>query len=473
MTITARDLTRRQFLKHTGAAAGVVVAGQSVLGCGFHRKPTCPAAPVTPFLRRDVGGLTATDPLILAYRRAIKAMQALPASDPRSWSSQAAIATTLTTPLTANLFWPWHRMRLYWFERIVRKMSGDTCWTLPFWDWSAETQRQLPPMFRDATSELYTAHRNPAMNDGTGSLPAGDVRYEAAFALTSFDTASSIIQVTPHGAIQADVGGGMTAVATAAQDPLFYLHHCNMDRLWNLWLAQQVGRSDPLHDATWKSTAFTFFDENGKPVTMTSCDVVRAAQQLHYGYEGEPTQIEASCEPPSAVGPAYARELVTHLVVPPIVLGAKRFTFNLDVRRLRRRLTPLLESPTDTLLLELADVEADRPPGVAWAVFIGLPDGAALNTATSPYFVGNVALFATGIRLGGTDVRSDSQPFEPARILLPIDTALRRALIERRDRIPVLFASHGIDVDGKPTRPEPAATVRIGAVNVLVERQAT
>ena len=466
--MNARRITRRQFLEHAGAAAGL-----ALVGCGAPRKHICPTTPPVPFVRRDIGGLAATDPVILSYRKAVAAMRALPAHDPRSWSYQAAIHGTLTTPaMTAwnscthgsNLFWSWHRMYLYWFERIVRKMSGDTCWTLPFWNWSAETQRQLPSMFRDTTSELYTVNRNPAMNDGTGSLPVGDVGYDAAFALSSFDTTSSVLQGTPHGAVHVDVGGWMGAVPTAAQDPLFYLHHCNVDRLWNLWLAQQGGRADPLDDAAWKTTAFTFFDENAKPVTMTSCDVLRAAKQLHYTYEGEPTQIEQLCEPSFAVPYAYVRELVVHLPIPPIVLDAKRFTFNLDVSRLRRRLTPLAESATDTLLLELADVEAERPPGVVWGVYIGLPDGGAFS-GTGPYFVGNLALFGAGIR-------SEGHHFEPARILLPINKAVRRSLLERRSRIPVLFVAHGIDVAGKPTRPEPASTVRVGAVNLIVERQA-
>ena len=33
------------------------------------------------------------------------------------------------------------------------------------------------------------------------------------------------------------VGGWMSAFATAAQDPIFWLHHANIDRLWEAWLA--------------------------------------------------------------------------------------------------------------------------------------------------------------------------------------------------------------------------------------------
>src|SRR6185369_7997531 len=348
-------MTRRQFLRTAGTAAGVAVLGPTLLGCHCHHRLHCPMVPPTPFVRRDIGGLTADDRILVSYRKAIKAMQALPVSDPRSWAYQAAIHGTTATPvLTAwntcqhgtDVFWSWHRMYLYWFERIVRKMSGDSCWTLPYWNWTAATERQLPAVFRDTASELYTAQRRPEINSGAGSLPAFHVDYTTAFTFTDFVDASASLEGTPHGAVHVDVGGWMGWVPTAAQDPIFYLHHCNIDRLWNLWLAQGGGRTDPLTDATWKSTTFTFFDENGAQVTMTSCDVLRAAQQLHYTYEGEPPQIEETCAP---VGPKLVRakrETLVRLPNPPIVLGGSPVTVDLDVGKRRARLAAAAKSDT-------------------------------------------------------------------------------------------------------------------------------
>src|SRR5438034_6906362 len=179
----------------------------------------------TEFVRRNVGAMSASHAVILGYRKAIKAMQALPPNDPRSWTYQAAIHGTFSTPpMTAwntcqhgnYFFWSWHRMYLYWFERIVKKMSGDGKWALPYWDWSAPSQRQLPAMFRDPGTELYTVNRNPAMNDGTGSLPASHVNYSSAFALVNFISASGSIEVTPHNVVHGDIGGLMGSVPTAA-----------------------------------------------------------------------------------------------------------------------------------------------------------------------------------------------------------------------------------------------------------------
>src|SRR5882762_8284165 len=140
----SKRLTRRHFMVTAGAAAS------TVLGSSLFNLDTVWAAPL---MRRNLGGMAASDPILVSYRKAIKAMKALPTANPLSWEYQAAIHGTLTTPeLTAwntcehstLYFWSWHRMYLYWFERIIRKMSGDSSWALPYWNWTAVTQRKLP-----------------------------------------------------------------------------------------------------------------------------------------------------------------------------------------------------------------------------------------------------------------------------------------------------------------------------------------
>ena len=36
-----------------------------------------------------------------------------------------------------NDFLPWHRMYLYYFEEIIRQVSGHKAFTLPYWNYSA------------------------------------------------------------------------------------------------------------------------------------------------------------------------------------------------------------------------------------------------------------------------------------------------------------------------------------------------
>jgi hypothetical protein len=159
-------------------------------------------------------------------------------------------------------------------------MACDDCFALPYWDYNSPSERQLPPMFRDPASELFATQRDPNMNSGTGSLPVWAVDYSAGFAQLNFKSGSSSLEGVPHGVVHVLIGGWMGSVPTAAQDPIFFLHHCNLDRLWNLWLAQGGGRIDPVFDNTWKNKKFTFFDEEGAQLEMTGCEVLRAAQRF-------------------------------------------------------------------------------------------------------------------------------------------------------------------------------------------------
>ena len=56
----------------------------------------------------------------------------------------------------------------------------------------------------------------------------------------------------PHGFAHTSFGGSIQNPATAPKDPLFFLLHCNVDRLWARW-QRQVGRFDPALAAAYDS----------------------------------------------------------------------------------------------------------------------------------------------------------------------------------------------------------------------------
>jgi hypothetical protein len=458
--------TRRRFIKTLGAAASAAVIVPSL----FDLDRIASAAPV---LRRDVAGLTASSPVIVSYRKAIKAMQALPGTNPVSWTYQAAIHGTFasgshiawnTCEHHTLFFWSWHRMYLHFFERIIRKQSGNSTWALPFWNYSASAaQRKIPPMFRDTSSVLF-APRKPAMNNGTGSLLSSAVSTTSGMAEVDFADASDGLESTPHDSVHVGVGGLMGQVPSAAQDPLFYLHHSNIDRLWNIWLAQGGGRKDPLGDANWRNTPYTFFDENGTQVTMTGCQVLRAAQQLNYRYEGEPAQVNQFC-PIRFVPLQLQREELFRVPIPPITLRDERLSFDMDVRPFRQQLRAALARRGDQVVLEVEGVEADQPPGVIYEIYVGLPPGATPDPK-GPYFVGVMALFSTGVRSA-----THHGEFKPARFSFRLNRALQAALKPGVDRMPVTIVPRDIEVNGRPTAGQAQSEVRVGGAVMTVKRR--
>jgi tyrosinase len=148
-----------------------------------------------------------------------------------------------------RIFLPWHRAYLYRLEQALQdRVSGVT---LPWWDWT--TTRAIPPAFAEAetggSANTLSSSRTlvvPAdVRDGapliaqtsreTGDpdgLPGpGDLR--GVLGQPSFAVFSDACEEL-HDGVHGWVGGTMSAVGYAAFDPVFWAHHCMIDRIW--WL---------------------------------------------------------------------------------------------------------------------------------------------------------------------------------------------------------------------------------------------
>jgi len=145
-------------------------------------------------------------------------MQALPDTNGVSWMAQANIHGTFTPPpgmITAAcqhntmFFLSWHRMYVYFFERIVRKMSGDPNFALPYWGYSPTGSHDLPQIFRTPTTgnPLYTPNRSASINAGTPIIPALVDAGTALSQVPFFDFTNSLNGL-PHGQVHMAVGEG-------------------------------------------------------------------------------------------------------------------------------------------------------------------------------------------------------------------------------------------------------------------------
>ena len=55
------------------------------------------------------------------------------------------------------------------------------------------------------------------------------------------------LDVQPHGSMHVEVSGAMARFETAALDPVFWMHHCNVDRLWETY-ARDLGHGYPFEN---------------------------------------------------------------------------------------------------------------------------------------------------------------------------------------------------------------------------------
>jgi len=156
------------------------------------------------------------------------------------------------------LFLLWHRAYLYAFElslRLEMKAQGLPEWMefrLPYWDWSnsSRTTRRMEAeaICKAFFSESVAGNDNPLFHKDRafeepcdagrlGELAAlGSTRNAISFNIDeSFDVFEQSLFSGWHSAVHTGIGKDMADPLSAANDPLFWLHHANIDRMWMEW----------------------------------------------------------------------------------------------------------------------------------------------------------------------------------------------------------------------------------------------
>jgi len=396
----------------------------------------------TPYTRRDVWALEHTqtwDPYSLAYAQAVREMQGRQPSDPTSWSYQAAMHGTYSQPSEPDwnncqhaswFFLPWHRMFIYWFERIVRSIvvaqGGPKDWALFYWNYSSPYPwNTLPPAFRAPTlpdgsaNPLYLPDRRAAGIENGNRLPSSATSFAYAFTFINFvpppapgqfENATGALENQPHNIIHDLVGGPasgecdqgwMSDPNCAAQDPIFWLHHSNIDRLWVNWLIRGGGRANP-NDQRWLTQQYSFFDEKGGSVTMKVSDVL-STSKLGYRYQDAPPRVartRAAIVAP--VKPQDPVEQPPHTEVAAsdsVQLGSAPTTVSVPLPpeakdAVAGAIVPPGEKPASSVYLNVEGIKIDDHPGVVYEVYVDLPDAhEGTEPLVSPHFAGHITFF--------------------------------------------------------------------------------
>ena len=217
--------------------------------------------------RRLRTGSAEVDADINTYRNAVQAMKALPASNPISWEAQAAIhgnAVSFTfCEHGTDHFFDWHRAYLFFFEKICQKVSGNTKFGLPYWNWNQNPE--IHPAFLVNGDPLFMSRSN---TDMTSVWAISDAALDPIMADTNFFTFMSQIEGTPHNTIHCAVGQTMCSTASA-RDPLFWMHHCMIDYCWAKWNIEMENNNT--NDGTWINHVNSHFvDADGNPAEQTA-----------------------------------------------------------------------------------------------------------------------------------------------------------------------------------------------------------
>lgn len=269
--------------------------------------PQNPAVPLR--YRPSVSELT--DQQVNELRASFAAMQAI--SDDRGYQHWAGIHG-LPLPAYCDMyghgkptFLQWHRAYLFRFELALRATGHDVM--IPWWDWTAVSA--VPGPYSDAETAqgqpnpLYSVRiTDQALAQGGASADPGDQRLsrqpntarDPGQPGTELPTSADIAQVMAyndfssfssnledwHGQVHMWVGGHMSDIAFAAYDPLFWAHHCMIDRLWRIWQLSHPQSSLPA----------TLTGQIMAPFEMTAAQTLDVTT-MGYDYASSSTTVSA------------------------------------------------------------------------------------------------------------------------------------------------------------------------------------
>jgi tyrosinase len=388
--------------------------------------------------------------------------------DPRSLGYQSQVHGTFTArpnwPPQALwqecahnhwFFLPWHRAYLVEFEEVVRghvvELGGPADWGLPYWnytDFAAEQDRlalplplqgdTLPddvtvpgvepradgsfpnPLFNptrqgpdpngnpgwaSATRALQRPHY--ANQQDTGRVSFGGGVIENPNNPGQFHGAANEIgqlDLQPHGSTHVEVGGTMGRFETAALDPAFWIHHCNVDRLWETY-ARDLGHGYPFENGvgagtsaeqSWRNQQFRFRKPDGTTKVWRAPDVLDL-DVLGYAYD---TTKPPPLPPPPVSGPPGSEDSPFGLDVgaPEPVAEAGPVT---PVAELEITLAGGAEEDLGVdafpagaqWVLRFDGIRSTAPCRTSYEVYVGLAPGADADPGDAEHHAGLLSLF--------------------------------------------------------------------------------
>jgi tyrosinase len=358
-------------------------------------------------------------------------------------------------------FLPWHRAYLLEFENVARAHIADLggpadTWALPYWNYSdyrtnpnaAELPRplrgqtlpegvQIPGLQPDESGRLLNPlfDRTRVMTAGpaTGATPQEQLWADATDALTrphfanrqdlssvslgggyledarQFHLANEIgmMDVQPHGSVHGQVGGNMWLFETAGLDPAFWMHHNNVDRLWETY-ARDLGHGYPFttpgppsdERRSWDTHAFRFLRPEDPPVTWTAKQVTDV-EELGYTYDSTaapqfgrvpPTSLAADIDPFGFAPGDLAPEPVAAALGVPLAGAVDVFlTSGSDDDGFGFTDEVIVDGTR--WVLRFDGIRATRPAPTSYLIYLGLDADEAADPDDRTHYVGLLSLF--------------------------------------------------------------------------------
>lgn len=446
--------------------------------------------------------------------------------DTQLWTDLGHLSTSDPMPSQSDLdrFWeqcqhqtwyflPWHRGYLLALEATIRdavvRLGGPGDWALPYWNYFGPgDQYKLPPAFASpdwpdgkGDNPLYTPQRYGPKNDGNVYIPLDQVNLNALkvpeftgipngdpgfggldTGFSHYGQTSGDLESQPHNRVHTRVGGQdvsaklpglMSDPDTAALDPIFYLHHANIDRLWEVWLQGTVSLGNPT-EANWLGGPASIgergfsmpYPPKGTPWDYTPAEMGDLSK-LDYEYDdvSSPATVPLAEVRLQKLGIRPAAHRTTGGVAAMArskgrveLIGANQHSIKIAGTSDVRAAVPLDRQVQRKVSASLAAAAADQAPD---RVFLnlenvrGLNDAATFNVYVNERLAGNISLF--GVRRTTVGHGGQGQTF----------------VLEITNIVDELHLQNAFDLDKLEIRIEPLtpvpeeANVSIGRVSIF------
>ena len=342
------------------------------------------------------------------------------------------------------------------------------------------------PMYATTNDARYLTRDKPALDPKTAKVCAPET-IKAGLAPTTFlkfnsnktkshtvpptsSTVFGILEGQPHNNVHNNIGGvghvdlahfGYMQDNLSPTDPIFFLHHSNMDRLWQVWITKQEKLGLPTlpegqDRVDWERDPFLFFiDEAGKPVTAKAGDYATIGA---FDYDYEPGSGDDLVAPaPVAAAPPKTR----------FTGKAQGATGTVTVGS--ALVSEAASGGATTLVVKVTLPHPGTGPQRNFDVLVNAPPGVTSVDADSPYYAGTIAFFG-GMRHGAMDT-TFTLPLTRVLTALKANNALgtgdlRIRVVPQGPTSAGPTPSPGPGVP-KASAPAPSARVKAVAVEVL------
>ncbi|PVU85806.1 hypothetical protein BB559_006812 [Furculomyces boomerangus] len=182
----------------------------------------------------------------------------------------------------SGFFFPWHRRFVTHYQLLLQRIDPNI--VIPYWDWTSNwnaPERNIalsPSMFggngrgsqrcvRDGISANWERTlpssqcitRNYRNGNTPGPFWPPDAVGQVISQNTRFSTFSRNIENGCHGNVHIGIGGDFLEM-WAPNDPLFFMHHAMVDRIWSVWQEANQRRYNDISSTTF----------DGNPIDMNS-----------------------------------------------------------------------------------------------------------------------------------------------------------------------------------------------------------